>query len=69
MQFDTKFAIGDAVWMIENYRAIRANIAGIEIQQLGSSAPCIRYLFGLYGKKGEQQVFKTREELIKYINR
>lgn len=69
MNIKTRYNIGESVWFLEGYKVQSAIISGVNIQQLGDSKPCIAYKFHLYQPKMEHQVFKTKEELIKYISK
>lgn len=69
MQINTKFDIGDAVYLLDGYKIRRANIVGVFFQQIGE-APCsIQYKFAVFPTRKESEVFKTKEELIKSISK
>lgn len=69
MEIKTKYDIGESVWFLEGYKVQSAVISGVNVQKLGSSKPCIAYKFALFQPKMEHQVFKTKEELIKYLTK
>lgn len=69
MKIETKYDIGENVWFLEDYRAQSSKISGVEYQKLGDAKPYILYRFLAFQPKKESQVFKTKEELIKYLSR
>ena len=69
MRIDTRWDIGDTVWFLEGYKAQSAKISGVNIQKLGAAKAHVAYKFIDATPKMESQVFKTKEELIKYISR
>lgn len=69
MQIKTKFDIGDAVYLLDGYKIRRANIVGVFFQQIGEAPSSIQYKFAVYPTRKESEVFKTKEELIKFISK
>lgn len=69
MKIETKYDIGESVWFLEDYRLQAARISGVEYQQLGDAKPYILYRFVAFQPKKEAQVFKTKEELLKYLSK
>lgn len=69
MQIETKYNIGDAVYLLDGYKIQRANIAGIFFQQIGEAKPSIQYKFAVFPTRKESECFKTKEELIKYLSK
>lgn len=69
MKIETKYDIGESVWFLEDYRLQCAKISGVEYQKLGDANPYILYRFLIFPPKTESQVFKTKDELIKYLSR
>lgn len=67
MQINTKYNIGDAVYLLDGYKIQRANIAGVFFQQLGEAKPSIQYKFAVFPTKKESECFTTKEELIKHL--
>lgn len=69
MKIETKYSIGDTVWLLDGYRAQSSKIPGIEVQVLGTSKPFVQYRFCVFPPIKEEHAFKTKEELIKYIGK
>ena len=69
MKIETKYSIGDTVWFLDGYRAQSSKITGIEVQVLGTSKPFVQYRFCVFPPIKEEHAFKTKEELIKYIEK
>ncbi len=69
MQINTKFNIGDAVFILDGYKIQRANIMGIKFEQHGEAKESIIYLFGVFPMRKQSECFKTKEELIKYLSK
>lgn len=69
MKIETKYDIGEDVWFLHDDRIVIFRISGVEIKKLGNTKPFIQYRFLAYPPKKESQIFKTKEELIKYLNR
>lgn len=69
MTIKTKHSIGDMVWFQDGYRAQCSKVTGVDVQVLGSSKPFIQYRFCVFAPVKEEHVFKTKEELIKYISK
>lgn len=69
MKIETKYDIGESVWFLEDYRLQSSKISGVEYQKLGDAKPYILYRFLAFQPKKESQVFKTKEDLIKYLSR
>lgn len=69
MTIKTKHNIGDMVWFLDGYRAQCCKITGVDVQVLGTSKPHVQYRFCMFAPVKEEHVFKTKEELIKYISK
>ena len=69
MQINTKFNIGDAVYILDGYKIQRANILGIKFEQHGEAKTSIIYTFGVFPMKKESECFATKESLIKYLSK
>lgn len=69
MKIETKYDIGDSVWFLDGYRTQAAKITGVDVQQLGDSKPFIQYRFCVFPPRKEAEVFKSKEELIKFISK
>lgn len=69
MNIKTKHNIGDAVWFLDDYRAQCCKITGVDVQVLGTSKPFVQYRFCVFPPVKEEYVFKSKEELIKYIEK
>ena len=57
------------MWFLDGYRAQSSKITGIEVQVLGESKPFVQYRFCVFPPIKEEHAFKTKEELIKYIEK
>lgn len=68
MKIETKFNIGESVWFLDGYKVTCANIVGIETQLYGTAKPHIAYRFVVFPSRRESEVFKTKKELIDFIN-
>ena len=64
MEEKTKFNINETVWVVSDNKVIQRRITGIEISIEDSDQPKITYdtIGGV--KYSEQDVFKTKQELI-----
>ena len=69
MQMNTKYNIGDAVYILDGYKIQRANILGIKFEQHGEAKASIIYTFGVFQMKKESECFATKESLIKYLSK
>lgn len=69
MQVNTKFNIGDAVWILDGYNIRHANIVGVKFEQHGESKPSIIYTFAIFPMRKELECFATEEELIKFLTK
>lgn len=69
MEIKTKYNIGDAVYILDDMRVHKANIAGVFFQKLGASPNSIQYKFAVFPTKKECECFESVESLIKYITR
>lgn len=69
MKIDTKYNIGDSVYLLDGYKIQRANIVGVFFQQMGESHPSIQYKFAVFPTRKESECFLTKEELIKYLTK
>lgn len=71
MLIDTKYNVGDKVWMHSLGRYYNAEIIGITINVRTEGDIIIEYGLtrkGYYYQRRENDIFPTKEELIKYIN-
>ena len=57
------------VWFLDGYRAQCCKVTGVDVQVLGNSKPYVQYRFCVFAPVKEGHVFKTKEELIKYISK
>lgn len=57
------------VWFLDGYRAQCCKVTGVDVQVLGNSKPYVQYRFSVFAPVKEEHVFKTKEELIKYISK
>lgn len=69
MQINTRFNIGDAVFILDGYKIRRANIIGVKFEQHGEAKPSTIYTFGVFPMKKESECFATKESLIKYLSK
>lgn len=69
MTIKTKHNIGDMVWFLDGYRAQCCKVTGVDVHVLGNSKPYVQYRFCVFAPVKEEHVFKTKEELIKYISK
>ena len=69
MTIKTKYNIGDMVWILDGYQILSTCVKGVDVQVLGNSKPYVQYKFFTYPPLKEEHVFKTKEELIKYIEK
>ena len=72
MNIKTKFDAGDSVWIIDDNEVINTVVVEImiNVDHLGNSS--ISYGFGKskpHIVKRENKVYKTKEDLINYINK
>ena len=63
MEVQTKFNINDTVWVVDN-KVTQRRITGIEISVEDPALPKITYTTISDIKYPEQDVFKTKQELI-----
>lgn len=68
MELKTKYNIGDVVYILVDYKIQRANIAGIGIDVIGEHKT-VTYRFPVFPMRRENQCFRTKEELIKYLSK
>ena len=64
MEVQTKFNINDTVWVVADNKVTQRRITGIEISVEDSALPKITYTTIGGIKYPEQDVFKTKQELI-----
>ena len=64
MEVQTKFNINDTVWVVVDNKVTQRRITGIEISVENPSKPEIIYATIGDIKYPEQDVFKTKQELI-----
>ena len=64
MEVQTKFNINDTVWVVVDNKVTQRRITGIEISVEDPSLPKITYATISDIKYPEQDVFKTKQELI-----
>lgn len=69
MEIKTKYNIGDAVYILDGYKIVRANISYIKFEQHGGAKPCTTYWFPVYPMRYEGECFSTKEELIKFLSK
>lgn len=69
MKIDTKYNIGDAVYILDGYKIQRANIVGVFFQQMGEAPASIQYKFAVLPTRKESECFATKEELVKFLNK
>jgi hypothetical protein len=67
MNIPTKYSIGDSVWILEGLQAIKVRIAGVTAFVLGEAPKSVIYRFAVYAPRKEEEVFDSRENLIKAI--
>lgn len=65
MEIKTKFALGDKVWTIHNFKATQIEIAAIEINANGVSVRAKDE----YAAFSENNCFTTKEALVKHLMR
>lgn len=68
MEVKTKYNLGDPVYILDGYAVRRTNIGGIGIDIVGNSIN-ITYRFPAFPMRREKECFKTKEDLIKYLNK
>ena len=64
MEVQTKFNINDTVWVVADNKVTQRRITGIEISVEDPALPKITYTTISDIKYPEQDVFKTKQELI-----
>lgn len=64
MEVQTKFNINDTVWVVVDNKVTQRRITGVEICVEDSALPKITYTTIGDIKYPEQDVFKTKQELI-----
>ena len=65
MEVNTKFEIGDVVWIIDNNKPMQLKITGINISINDNCVADIEYCLHHGDRKiPENKAFKTKEELI-----
>lgn len=73
MNIETKFAIGDKVWLLQNYKAIEMEIRSISITSSTVPAPAIHITYcgddhnGKLLTARQQECFFSKAALIDYI--
>lgn len=68
MTIETKFNIGQEVWLIKNNKPQTIKVSCIEIIAASVvSKPCIRYGCGNFERYAESHLFPTKEELLKSL--
>jgi hypothetical protein len=70
MTIETKYNIGDEVWLLYNNKAVSSRIFRIEVKvDLRLSARIIYYLSGSNIDEfcSEDKLFRTKEELLKSL--
>lgn len=69
MKIETKFNIGDAVWAMNDNKALSFTVSRIDAAVVGDKVG-ISYmvsLYGLYLGREEQEIFATKKELIESL--
>lgn len=69
MEIKTKYNIGDAVYILDDYKIQRVNILGIKFEQHGKAMASIIYTFGIFPMKKETECFETKESLINFLSK
>lgn len=69
MKIETKYNIGDAVYILDGYKIQRANIVGVFFQQMGEAPASTQYKFAVLPTRKESECFATKEELVKFLNK
>lgn len=64
MEVQTKFNINDTVWVVSDNKVVQRKITGVEITVVDPSKPEIIYATIGDIKYPEQDVFKTKQEII-----
>ena len=64
MEVQTKFNINDTVWVVADNKVTQRRITGVEISVEDSALPKITYTTIGDIEYPEQDVFKTKQELI-----
>jgi hypothetical protein len=64
MEVQTKFNVNDTIWVVADNKVVQRKIIGVEITVVDSSKPEIIYATVGDIKYPEQDVFKTKQELI-----
>ena len=64
MEVQTKFNINDTVWVVADNKVTQRRITGVEISVEDPALPTITYTTIGDIKYPEQDVFKTKQELI-----
>ena len=69
MQINTRYNIGDAVYILDGYHVQCANILGVKFEQHGEAKASVIYTFGVYPMRKEAECFPTKESLIQYLSK
>lgn len=64
MTINTKFDIGESVWVIQHKKAVQQTICGIYYENEHNYSPRVFYGVTNNGRLLEHDIFKTKEELI-----
>ena len=64
MTIDTRFDMGESVWIIQQGKAVQRTICGIYYEHAGGYPPRLFYGVTNSGKLFENAIFKTKGELI-----
>lgn len=69
MRIETKFGVRDVVWILDGYAIKQAQICGIKITRRWNLQSIEYQFLNNLPSRQECEVFKTKEELIKYISK
>jgi hypothetical protein len=73
MTFQTKFSVGQAVWVLDHYKVEKRVITGIDIHKEMYDDKILEqiatYSFGIFPKHREEECFETKEELINFLSK
>jgi len=67
MEVESKYNLGDLVWLIYDNKAVRFKVTGVRISVEDADNYEVEYSLSDCTKRLEHQLFDTKEELIKSL--
>lgn len=73
MNFQTKYSVGQAVYVLDHYTIEKRVITGIDIHREVCEDKILdqiaTYSFGIFPKHREEECFETKQDLIKFLSK